>query len=60
MKKFQGYVTEAENFGDSFAMDYFISEETIKNIKQAVKHINNVIVCRILVSKSPKFVSSTP
>ena len=30
-------MTEAENFGDSFAMDYFISEETIKNIKQAVK-----------------------
>ena len=30
-------MTEAETFGDSFAMDYFLSTETLKNVKQAVR-----------------------
>ena len=32
-----GYKTEAESFGDSFACDYFLSNETINTIEQAVK-----------------------
>ena len=32
-----GHKTEAESFGDSFAMDYFLSEETKAGITQAVK-----------------------
>ena len=32
-----GYKTEAETFGDSFACDYFLSNDTISTIKQAVK-----------------------
>lgn len=31
-----GYVTEAENFGDSFVLDYLLSEEIQKGITQAV------------------------
>jgi len=31
------HITEAEKFGDSFVMDYFLAEEVNKDIKQAVK-----------------------
>ena len=34
---FQEYVTEAEKFGDSFAMDYFLSTQTLQEIETAVK-----------------------
>ena len=33
----QGHKTEAETFGDSFAMDYFLSPKTLEGIKNAVK-----------------------
>merc|ERR1719322_1802813 len=32
-----GHKTEAENFGDSFAMDYFLSPKTLESIEKAVK-----------------------
>ena len=32
-----GYKTEAESFGDSFACDYFLSNDTISTVQQAVK-----------------------
>ncbi len=43
-----GYVTEAEKFGDSFVMEFYLSDETKSTITQVVKLILSHVLAHVV------------